>query len=172
MCSLIEAMESAKECFNGEKGIKATHYYLTPVYTEAPYILSDAGLQATDGSAMIIGVATVGIVPKDNTVDLTTSEGAVSTLVIHHLLHLTMNLILVPPQLSHPAWTRMRRAKVQYESFICFPTLYTPLNVLESECNSQQLALIEGLYIPEPGVLLALANQLENLRMVLPKAQG
>ena len=60
MCSLIEAMELPKECFNGEKGLKAAHYYLTPVYTEAPYILSDAGLQATDGSAMIIGVATVG----------------------------------------------------------------------------------------------------------------
>ena len=75
MCSLIEAMESAKEHFNGEKGLKAAHYYLTPVYTEAPYILSDAGLQATDGSAMIIGVATVGIVLKDNTVNLTTSEG-------------------------------------------------------------------------------------------------
>ena len=102
MCSLIEAVESAKECFNGEKGLEAAHYYLTPVYTEAPYILSDAGLQATDGSAMIIGVAAVGIVPKENTVDLTASEGAISTLVIHRLLHLTMNLILVPPQLSCP----------------------------------------------------------------------
>ena len=39
MCSLIEAVESAKEHFNGEKGLKAAHYYLTPVYTEAPYIL-------------------------------------------------------------------------------------------------------------------------------------
>ena len=113
ICSIIEAMESAKECFNGKKGLKAAHYYLTPVYTEAPYILSDAGLQAADGSAMIIGVAAVGIVPKDNTVDLTTSEGAVSTLVICHLLHLTTNLILVPPQLSCPMWTGMRRAKVQ-----------------------------------------------------------
>ena len=93
MCSIIEAMESAKEHFNGEKGLKAAYYYLTPVYTEAPYILSDAWLQATDGSAMIIGVAAVGIVPKDNTVDLTTSEGAISTLVICHLLHLTTNLV-------------------------------------------------------------------------------
>ena len=116
MCSIIEAMESAKECFNGEKGLKAAYYYLTPVYTEAPYILSDVGLQATDGSAMMIGVAAVGIVPKDNTVDLNTSEGAVSTLVIHYLLHLTTNLVLVPPQLSYPTWTRMRRAKVWYES--------------------------------------------------------
>ena len=89
MCSIIEAVESAKERFSREKGLKAAYYYLTPVYTEALYILSDAGLQAADGSAMIIGVATVGIVPKDNTVDLTASEGAISTLVIHRLLHLT-----------------------------------------------------------------------------------
>ena len=103
LCSIIEAMESAKEHFSGEKGLKAAYYYLTPVYTEALYILSDAGLQAAEGSATIIGVATVGIVPKDNTVDLTASEGAISTLVIHHLLHLTTNLVLVSPQLSHPA---------------------------------------------------------------------
>ena len=60
----------------------------------------------------------------------------------------------------------MRRVKVQYESFICFPTSYTPPNISESECNSQQLALMEGLHIPKPGVLLALADQLDNLRMV------
>ena len=142
MCSLIEAVESAKEHFNREIGLKAAHYYLTPVYTEAPYILSDARLQAADSSATIIGIATLGINPKDNTVNLTISEGATSTLVICCLLHLTMNLILIPPQLSHLAWTRMRRAKVWYESFICFPTLYIPPNVLESECNSQQLALM------------------------------
>ena len=172
MCSIIEAMESAKECFNGEKGLKAAHYYLTPVYTEAPYILSDAGLQATDGSAMTIGVATVGIVPKDNAVDLNASEGEISTLVIHCLLHLTMNLILVPPQLSCPTWSGMRRAKVWYESFIHFTALYAPPNISESECNSQQLALMEGLYIPEPTVLLALANQLENLRTVPPEPKA
>ena len=62
----------------------------------------------------------------------------------------------------------MRRVKVWYESFICFPTLYVPPNVSESECNSQQLALMGGLYIPKPGVLLALDNQLDNLRMVPP----
>ena len=169
MCSIIEAVESAKEHFNREKGLKAAYYYLTPVYTEAPYILSDAGLQATDGSAMIIGVATVGIVPKDNTVDLTTSEGAISTLVICRLLHLTMNLILVPPQFSCPVWTRMRRAKVWYESFIHFTALYAPPNISESECNSQQLALMEGLHVSKPTVLLALADQLENLRAVPPK---
>ena len=169
MCSIIKAVESAKELFNGEKGLKAAHYYLTPVYTEALYILSDAGLQAADGSAMIIGVATVGIVPKDNTVDLTASEGAISTLMICHLLHLTTNLILVPPQLSCSVWTGMRRAKVWYESFICFTASFAPPNISESECNSQKLALMEGLYIPKPAVLLALADQLENLRAVPPK---
>ena len=122
-----------------------------------------------DGSAMIIGVVTVGIVPKDNTVNLTASEGAISTLVIHHLLHLTTNLILVSPQLSCPTWTGMRRAKVRYESFISFTALYAPPNILESECNSQQLALMEGLYVPKPAVLLALADQLENLRAVPPE---
>ena len=132
MCSIIEAMESAKEHFSREKGLKEAYYYLTPVYTEALYILSDAGLQATDGSATIIRVAAVGIVPKNNTVDLTASEGAISTLVICHLLHLTTNLILVLPQLSCPTWTGMRRAKVQYELFICFTASYAPPNILES----------------------------------------
>ena len=112
LCSIIEAMESAKEHFSGEKGLKVAYYYLTPVHTEALYILSDAGLQAADGSAMVIGVATVGVVPNDNTVDLTTSEGLLSTLVICCLLHLRTNLVLVPPQLSCPMWTRMRRAKI------------------------------------------------------------
>ena len=36
LCSLIEAMDSAREHFNREKGLEAAHYYLTPVYTEAP----------------------------------------------------------------------------------------------------------------------------------------
>ena len=169
LCSIIEAMESARQCFSREKGLKVAYYYLTPVYTEALYILSDAGLQAADGSATMIGVAAVGIVPKDNTVDLTTSEGALSTLVIHHLLHLRTNLILVPPQLSCPTWTGMRRAKVQYELFIHFTASYAPPNISESECNSQQLALMEGLCIPKPAMLLALANQLENLRAVPPE---
>ena len=34
--------------FSLEKGIDVPHYYLTAVYTEALYILSDAGLQAKD----------------------------------------------------------------------------------------------------------------------------
>ena len=107
------------------------HYYLTPVYTEAPYILSDVGLQAADGSAMVIGVAMVGIAPKDNTVDLAATEGPLSALVICHLLHLRTNLILVPPQLSCPMWTGMRRVKIWYESFI-FP-LHMPLTTHRSQ---------------------------------------
>ena len=89
MCSLIEAMDSAKEHFNREKGLEAAHYYLTPVYMEAPYLLSDAGLQAEDGTAMVIGVATLGVNPKDNAVNVTASEGAMSTLVVRCLLHLS-----------------------------------------------------------------------------------
>ena len=46
-------------------------------------------------------------------------------------------------------------------SFFHFTASY---DISESECNSQQLALMEGLYIPEPTVLLALADQLEDLR--------
>ena len=58
--------------------------------------------------------------------------------------------------------------KIRYESFIHFPTLYVPPNMLESECNSQQLTLMEGLYVPKPGVLLDLAKQLDNLRTASP----
>ena len=172
MCSLINAIDSAKKHFNKEKGLEAAHYYLTPVYTEALYILSDAGSQAADGTATVIGVAALGVDPKDNTVNLTASEGATSTLVICCLLHLTTDLVLIPSQLSHPMWTGMRRAKIQYELFICFPTSYAPPNMLESECNSQQLALMGGLYVPEPGVLLDLAEQLDNIRTALPRPKA
>ena len=75
MCSLIEAVKSAKEHFNREKGLEAAHYYITPVYMEAPYILSDAGLQGADGTATIIGVAILGVNPKDNAVNLTVLRG-------------------------------------------------------------------------------------------------
>ena len=81
LCSLIEAMDSAREHFNREKGLEAAHYYLTPVYMEAPYLLSDVGLQAEDGTAMAIGVTALGVNPRDNAVNLTASEGAMSTLV-------------------------------------------------------------------------------------------
>ena len=93
------------------------------------------------------------VIPMDNTVNLTASDGPTSTLVVRCLLHLTRDLILVSPQLSHPTWTGMRRVKIRYESFICFPDLYVPPNMLGPECNSQQLTLMEGLYVPEPRVL-------------------
>ena len=129
MCSIIQAIESAKECFGRDNGLETPHYYLTPVHTEAPYILSDAGLQATDGSAMVIGVAVVGINLKDNTVNLATSDGPTSTLVIHHLLHLKTNLVLVLPQLSYPMWTGMRRVGIQLKSFIHFTASYAPQHI-------------------------------------------
>ena len=47
-----------------------------------------------------------------------------------------------------------------------------PPNVLESECNSQQLTLMGGLYVPEPGVLLDLAEQLDNLRTASPRPKA
>ena len=130
-------MNSTKEHFNREKGLEAPHFYLTPVYTEAPYLLSDVGLQAEDGTALAIGVTALEVSPRDNTVNLSASKGATSNLVLCHLLHLSASLILITPQLSHPAWTRMRRMKIGYELFICFPTSYLPPNVPESECNSQ-----------------------------------
>ena len=112
LCSITHAMESAKEHFSLENRLEWSHYYLTPVYTEAPYILSDAGLQAEDGRATVIGVATVGIDLTDNMVNLAASEGPTSTLMVCCLLHLEANLVVVPPQLSCPAWTRMRRARI------------------------------------------------------------
>ena len=169
LCSLIEVVDSAKGCFNREKGLEAAHYYLTPVYTEAPYLLLDVGLQAEDSTAMAIGVAALSVNPRDNAVNLTASEGATSTLVLHCLLHLSANLVLIPPQLSHPVWTGMRRMKIAYESFIHFPASYIPPNIPESECNSQQLTLMGGLYVPKPGVLLDLAKQLDSLRTASPR---
>ena len=145
LCSLTKAVNSAKEHFEREKGLEAAHYYLTPVYTEAPYLLSDAGLQAEDGTAMAIGVASLGVSPRDNAVNLSASEGAMSNLMLHHLLHLSASLVLIPLQPSLPAWTGMRRVKIGYESLIHFPTAYLPPNVPESECNSQQLTLMRGL---------------------------
>ena len=124
MCSITQAVESAKEHFSVENGLDMPHYYLTPVHTEALYILSDAGLQATDGSATVIGVAAVGVDLKDNTVNLATSEGPTSTLVIRRLLHLKTNLVLVLPQLSHPVWTGMRRVGIRFSHlFISLPCM-------------------------------------------------
>ena len=143
LCSFTEAVNSAKGHF--KRGLEAPHYYLTPVYTEAPYILLDAGLQAEDGTALAIGVAAFGVSPRDNAVNLSASEGAMSNLMLHHLLHLSASLVLIPPQLFLATWTRMRRAKIGYESFIHFPTAYLPPNISELECNSQQLTLMSSL---------------------------
>ena len=169
LCSITHAVESAKEHFSLENRLDTPHYYLTPVYTEAPYILSDAGLQAEDGRATMIGVNVVGIDLTDNTVNLVASEGPTSTLMVCHLLHLKANLVLVPPQLSCPAWTGMRRARIQYKSFICFTAPYALLGRSELEVTAHQLGFIRDLVIPEPAVLLSLANQLDNLRAALPK---
>ena len=169
MCSITQAIESAREHFSEESGLDMPHYYLTPVYTEAPYILSDMGLQAKDGSAMVIGVTMVGVDLKDNTVNLAAFEGVTSTLMIRCLLHLKMNLVLVPPQLSYPVWTGMRRVRIQFESFIHFTASYAPPNRLELEINAHQLGLVRDLHIPEPAVLLTLAGQLDNLRAAPPK---
>ena len=95
-------MESAKEHFSLDSRMELPHYYLTPIYMEAPYILSDAGLQDEEGATMVIGVAMMHVDPTDNTVNLMASEGPTSTLMVCCLLHLKSNLVLVPPQLSCP----------------------------------------------------------------------
>ena len=59
LCSITHAVESAKEHFSLDSRIESPHYYLTPIYTEAPYILSDAGLQDEEGATTVIGVATM-----------------------------------------------------------------------------------------------------------------
>ena len=130
------------------------------------------GLQAEDGTAMAIGVAAFGVSPRDNAVNLSASEGAMSNLMLRHLLHLSASLVLIPPQLSLPTWTRMRRAKIGYKSLIHFPTAYLPPNISESECNSQQLMLMSSLQVPAPQVLLDLADQLDSLRTGSPQPKG
>ena len=44
-----------------------------------------------------------------------------------------------------------------------------PPNRSELEINAHQLGLMGGLHIPKPAVLLALADQLDNLRAAPPK---
>ena len=166
LCSITHAMESAKEHFSLDSSMESPHYYLTPIYTEAPYILSDAGLQCEEDVTRVIGVATMRVDPTDNTVDLAASEGPTSTLMVHHLLHLEDSLVLVPPQLSCPAWTGMRRATIWYESFIHFTAPYAPLGKLDVEVTAHQLGFIRNLIVPKPVVLLSLANQLEDLKAV------
>ena len=156
-------MESAKERFNLDGNMESPYYYLTPVSTEAPYILSDTGLQHKEDGTRVIVIG-VRIDPVDNTVDLAASEGPTSTLMACHLLHLEDSLVLIPPQLSCPAWTGMRRATIQYESFICFTAPYAPPGKSEVEVTAHQLGSIQNLIVPEPAVLLSLADQLENLK--------
>ena len=164
LCSTTHAMESAKEHFSLDNRIESPHYYLTPIYTEAPYILSDAGLQTEEGGATVIGVATMGIDLTDNTVNLAACEGPTSILMVCRLLHLKANLVLVPPQLSCPTWTGMRRARIWYESFIHFTAPYAPPGRSDLEVTTHQLGFIRNLIIPEPAVLLSLADQLDDLR--------
>ena len=100
----------------------------------------------------------------DNTVDLAASEGPTATLMAHHLLHLEDSCVLIPPQLSCPTWTGMRRATIQYESFIRFIDPYAPPGKSADEVTAHQLGFIRGLVVPEPAVLLSLADQLEELK--------
>ena len=164
LCSVSHAMESAKECFKLDGNMESPYYYLTPVSTEAPYILSDVGLQREGDVTRVIGVAVMHINPADNTIDLVASEGPTSTLMTRRLLHLEDSSVLIPPQLSCPAWTGMRRATIRYESFIRFITPYAPLDKSEVDITTHQLGSIQNLVVPEPVVLLSLADQLENLK--------
>ena len=90
-------MESAKEHLNLDGNMESPYYYLTPVSTEAPYILSDVELRHKEDVTRVIGVAMMRIDPVDNTVDLAASEGPTSTLMARHLLHLKASHVLIPP---------------------------------------------------------------------------
>ena len=63
----------------------------------------------------------------------------------------------------------MRRATSRYESLIHFTAPYAPPGQLEVEVTTHQLGSIQNLIIPEPVVLLSLADQLENLKAVPTK---
>ena len=164
LCSVLHAMESAKERFKLDDNMESPYYYLTPVSTEAPYILSDVGLQSKDDMTRVIGMAAMRVNPADNTVDLAASEGPTSTLMARRLLHLEDSSVLIPPQLFCPTSTRMRRATIWYESFIRFIAPYAPAEKSEVDIATHQLGSIQNLAVPEPAVLLSLADQLENLK--------
>ena len=104
--------------------------------------------------------------------DLSASQGSTATLVLWCLLHLLNDLVLIPPQLSLPGWTGMRRMKVGYESFIHFSTSYLPPNMPESQCLSQQLIFLKDLRIPEPQVLLDMADQLDQEKVMPLQPEG
>ena len=116
LCSITHAVESTKEHFKLDSEMGLPCYYLTPIYAEASYILSDAGLQVEEDATTVIGVAAVCIDPTDNTVDLVASEGPSSTLVAWHLFHPESSIVLIPPQLSCPTWTGMRRTTIQLQA--------------------------------------------------------
>ena len=164
LCSITHVVESAKEHFSLDSRIKSPHYYLTPIHTEAPYILSDMGLQDEEGVTTVIGVAAVRIDPTDNTVNLVASEGPTSTLMVCCLLHLEANLVLIPPQLSCPMWTGMRRARIWYKSFIHFTAPYAPPGKSDLEVTAHQLGFIRNFIVSKPVVLLSLADQLDDLK--------
>ena len=144
--------------------MESPYYYLTPVSTEAPYILSDVGLQSKDDMTRVIGVAAMCIDPADNIVDLAASEGPTSTLMTRRLLHLEDSSVLVPPQLSCPTWTGMRRAPSGTNHLSHFITPYAPPDKSEVDITTHQLGSIQNLVVLEPVVLLSLADQLENLK--------
>ena len=58
----------------------------------------------------------------------------------------------------------MRRARIQYELFICFTAPYAPPGRLDLEVTGHQLGFIRNLIIPEPVMLLSLADQLNVLK--------
>ena len=96
LCSLKEAMDLAREHFERPKGLEASHYFLTPIYMETPFLLLDAGLHTEDRTAIPVGVAAFAVSPGDNAVKLSASEGATSNLMLWHLLHLSADLVMIP----------------------------------------------------------------------------
>ena len=94
LCSVLHAVELAKERFKLDGNMESPYYYLTPVSTEALYILSDIGLQREDDVTRVIGVAAMRVDPADNTVNLAASEGPTSTLMTRRLLHLEDSSVL------------------------------------------------------------------------------
>ena len=69
--------------------MEASHYFLTPVYMEAPFLLLDVGLHTEDRSAIPIGVAAFGLSPGGNAVNLSASEVATSNLMLWYLPNLS-----------------------------------------------------------------------------------
>ena len=63
----------------------------------------------------------------------------------------------------------MRRARIRYESFIHFTTLYAPPGKSDLEVTTRQLGFIRNLLIPEPAMLLSLGDQLDVLKAALTK---